>query len=581
MAFYYVKNQVASTNISLRDLYRIKGVNLNEDKTSDFRLAPYASATQGSQLGPGVNPYLSAFYGEAGNGIYGGMIEFNDPNGTPSPGTNPASHMSHVRNANFKWTPWAFGTGASGTNTTTVYRKTSVDNILDSAALAPNWAHRPFIKWYAINSDDINMSTPNANYLAYNRRSTTTARLYVGRLDDTGLVDTGNLYGIVGVNYVDIGSMGHGTIGLNNVGTGDGVPYNETDRRGGSTYATFSYRNSSSVGQFRVVTLNQNYSATPTISVGAAVTYNNQGGSMLFFHGPCSINMGKGVQWSVGHRGANFVKIYYTRLTGTTVNAHNGYTLFSLTSTNTIQSYGSLVKISDESAVLITPHRNGASSGNSRRISAHTFYANGTGKIPTLRASFKASYDWGSTDTVSCASAVGSSDTDGTLYGLTVWARSGTSTCYFISWEYIPSTDAFQFFGTSVISDPTGYQTNTFQAPHSVVFLGYDDSTATPYNYYQVSFGGDNGNYMYTIEQMASVGDFGDLTISEEIGDWYRNNMTRIYQEPISWEGGMPWFVNKPVANNYSGPGHWISTIAYDTSNRCIITGHNYNLPSA
>lgn len=563
---YYVKNQTSSTNISLKDLYKVKGVNLDYDKTNNFRLSPYGSNTEGSHLGPSFNPWLSYFHGDAADSNRGLMVEFNDPDGYGSGQSAASSKMSHFRNVNYRYTPWVWGATAEGPSIAQYYGQITTNDILDDSAQSPGYTAIGQLKWYALERDGEHYAIMGGNWISLHRRSTTDIELNVGDIASisSGLPSQYELYTSTTL------AAKNGSLALANVGAGDGTPYNEGGALGSSTQAVMMFRSTSNIGQYRVVTLNTAVSSTPSISLGSASTFSNQGGSMIFVHQPNGISMGKGMAWCMAHRGANWCKIYYVKLSGTTVSTQNAYNAFNLSSTTTLQNGGSLVKISDESAIIIAAHRNGASSGNARRIVAHTLGVT-TNSAPVTRTSFLASYDWGATDTQHVTSAAGSGPTDGTIWGLSVYQRSGRQT-FFMPWEYRTSTDSFTFYSAGQINDGgSSVSTDGYRMRHSVIHLGYNPEFEK--NYYHVVVAGNNGDYHFTVE--SDTGNNGLVAITEDIGildsAWRRSSYSL-----VEHENGMGSYMDGGINSAYGGKIYPISGITYGTNNYAYTTGIIY-----
>tara|TARA_R110000782_G_scaffold79822_1_gene158297 strand:+ start:691 stop:2415 length:1725 start_codon:yes stop_codon:yes gene_type:complete len=569
---YFFQNFNPSTNISLKNLYRSKGVNLDYDKTDNFSLAS-RDFTYGPQFGPGYNPWISAYYGYPGNSNRGGMVEFTDSDGAT---TMPDSRMSHFREVNWKYCPYVWGSNASG-GPIADYRGGNMtqSSTWDTSGQAPGWNAIVQMKIYNINRDAPNLVSAGIHFISATRRSSATLgnRIAVGRVDmnTSGIPTT-----FSNISTTDITNTSMSCIGLNNVGMGTGTAYaTGTAFLGSSTQATITTRNTSNTAQYRVATLDTSAPGgtnAPSISLSGASTYSNQGGSMVLNHVPNGINMGKGVQWTFGHRGANWGRIYYTNLSGTTVSYQGAVQIFSQTSTTTLQTIGSMVKITDECAILIAPHRNGASSGNSRRIVAHTLVRGANG-VPSIETAFLASYDWAATDTQTVTSCAGSNDDKASIKGLSVYARSGPSRVYFIGWTYNAATDSFTW--ESEIDDSQAYQTNSYRAKHSVLFLGFNYETSC--NYYHVVVAGDAGDYHLVIQQNVTND---ALTITHNIGkintSYRRSNY--IIAGP---ENQLPWFLDNSgggMAADYSGVGCTIVGTVFDTANDVRATGLYYNM---
>ena len=568
---YFFQNFNPSTNISLKNLYRSKGVNLDYDKTDNFSLAS-RDFTYGPQFGPGYNPWISAYYGYPGNDSRAGMVEFTDGNGAV---TMPDSRMSHFGEVNWKYCPYVWGANATGGSIAQYDGQMTRSDAWDDSGQTPGWNAIVQMKVYNINRDGIALASDAMNFISATRRTSATLgnRLAVGQINSN---TSGTPTTFSNISTTDITNTSMACIGLNNVGMGSGVSYpTGTVSLGSSTQATITTRNTSNTAQYRVATLDTGLpgSSSPSISLGSASTYTNQGGSMVLNHTPNGVNMGKGVQWTFGHRGANWGRMYYTNLSGTTVSYEGAVQIFSQSSTTTLQTIGSLVKITDECAILIAPHRNGASSGNSRRIVAHTLVRGANG-VPSIETAFLASYDWGSTDTQTVTSCAGSNDDKSVIKGLSVYARSGPTRVYFIGWTYDAGQDSFTWESGNQIDDSASYQTNSYRAKHSVLFLGYNPETYC--NYYHVVVAGDAGDYHLTIQQNV---DTDVLTITDPIGilqaTYARSNY--IIAGP---ENQLPWFLSSSsgLAANYSGVGCTIVGTTYNTSNNVAAVGLFYDM---
>jgi hypothetical protein len=570
---YFFQNFNLTTNVSLKDLYKYKGVNLDYDKTNNFSLAS-RDLTDGPQFGPGYNPWISAYYGFNGNSNRGGMIEFTDSNGAA---TMPSSNMSHFRGVNWKYCPYVWGTNATG-GPIADYRNGNMtqSSTWDTSGQAPGWNAIVQMKIYNINRDSTNFMSSTMHFISATRRSSASAgnRIAVGKIN---MNTSGTPTTFSNISTTDITNTSMSCIGLNNVGMGTGTAYaTGVANLGSSTQATITTRNTSNTAQYRVATLDTSAPGgtnNPSISLSGASTYTNQGGSMVLNHIPNGINMGKGVQWTFGHRGANWGRIYYTNLSGTTVSYQGAVQIFSQSSTTTLQSIGSMVKITDECALLISPHRNGASSGNSRRIVAHTLVRGANG-VPSIETAFLSSYDWGSTDTQVVTSCAGSNDDRTTIKGLSVYARSGPSRVYFIGWTYRADADSFTWNSGQQIDDSQSYQSNSYRAKHSVLFLGFNPETDC--NYYHVVVAGNAGDHHLTIQQNVTND---ALTITQNIGkintSYRRSNY--IIAGP---ENQLPWFLARTsgMAADYSGVGCTIVGTVFNTSDDVYATGLYYNM---
>jgi hypothetical protein len=582
MAYYYMKNATSTVNVSVADIYKLKGRNLDSDKTNNFYLGAWKggtgnTVTQSSYPGHAINPWHSARLGIAGtNYSYAGMMPFNSPSQSSGGGPDVDVEMGLLRNYNYRYIPYDFGAESLGEYRVTLTGNVGEDTI-DDAAQAPGYAFTPQLCWYTIDRRDTDaFEMYGANWLGYNRRSTTSARFSVGYTDFTGNVGNGLVTEYTVYSTSDLSGVGNGIIGMlnKNQGAEDPAIMSTGITLGSSAPGVFIYRNTSNTGRYSILSLNYAYSgSTPQISVGTNAAISGAGGSEIFSHGK-GINMGRGLTFAAAHRGANWLKIYYVKWqSGTTATSTGAPTIVSLGATTTIQNSGRLVRLSDELALWIGPTRNGASSGNSRRLIAHSIYNNSG--VPAVRGSSLDTYDWGTTTTATAASAVGDSDRDDDVMGLTVFGRSDTARMNFIGWTYIPSTDSFTFDSSNLITDSTPYQTNSYRFQHNVIHLGYNPIMDS--NYYHVAVGGDAGDYILIIEQNVSSG---TLTITDTYapGSYMGTAVRRSQHVILGAEDAMPWFINQAVNGNYNGYIH-IPVIYNDTSNYCKIGGVYYNLP--
>ena len=107
--------------------------------------------------------------------------------------------------------------------------------------------------------------------------------------------------------------------------------------------------------------------------------------------------------------------------------------------------------------------------------------------------------------------------------------------------------------------------------------MGYNNSSTK--NYYHVVFSGGSGAYHYTLEQDARNSQSGALSITQEPGKILGTSVERSCYTPLNFEGGMPWFVNKPIASNYSGVGGWLSGIWFTTADDVQTGAVGYSFP--
>ena len=179
---YFFQNFNLTTNVSLKDLYKYKGVNLDYDKTNNFSLAS-RDLTDGPQFGPGYNPWISAYYGFNGNSNRGGMVEFTDSNGAA---TMPDSRMSHFREVNWKYCPYVWGTNATG-GPIADYRNGNMtqSSTWDTSGQAPGWTAIVQMKIYNINRDSTNFMSAGMHFISATRRSSASAgnRIAVGKIN--------------------------------------------------------------------------------------------------------------------------------------------------------------------------------------------------------------------------------------------------------------------------------------------------------------------------------------------------------------------------------------------------------------
>jgi hypothetical protein len=581
MAYYYMKNKTSTTNISVRDIYKLKGIYLDYQKPNNYYLGAWsassANTTESSYLGHAINPWQSAELGILGTTpSYTGMMVFNSPSASGNP---PPVGMELLQNYDYRGNPYDFGRTSAGPYSVEIAAVVPNVDTIDDAAQAPGYNAMPLVHFYNISRRSTErFEMYGANFLTYNRRSITSARFGVGYVDFTGNVGNGLVTKYEVSTISDLSGVNAGVIGMLNKAQGD-VDINQLTTTGGqflgaSAPGCFIYRNTSNTGRYSILTLNYMYSgSTPTISVGANAAISGAGGNEVFSHGT-GINMGKGQMWAFAHRGANWLKAYYVRWSsGTTAAATGAPSIVSFGSTTTIQNAGTAMRLSDELVLWIGPTRNGASSGNSRRIVAHSIYNNSG--VPAVRGTFLDTYDWGTTTTLAAASAAGSSDRDDLISGLTVWGRTDTAAMHLIGWSYAPSTNTFSFDTTNQISSTTPYQTNSYRLVHSVVHLGYMRDNES--NYYHVACAGDAGDYILNVEQNVSDGTL-SITSTYTPSSLMGTAVRRSHHTILGAEGSMPWFINQDVTSNYSGPIH-LPVIYNDTSNFAKIGGVYYNLP--
>ena len=552
---YYNLNKIGQTDVSLTELYKVKGINLDQDRNSDYHQTSYASATSGSQLGPGLNPWQSYTADIDGQTTTEqlGMIGFNQKyewGGT----TLPEVKLSNLRGYDWKYHPGVWGTRGNagvdsglGTNTTNVVS-------IQSNMQSPGWNQGKYNHLYCYAGSDPS-SSPFVpiywNWIQHWRQtvgSTATLQITVGRVLATG---TGNQAVISDPVYVTQASIPGSNAQLVplNIGQGGGQPYNELLNMGGTNQFVLHYRNSSAQNKARVVTVNQTFQTTPTVSIGAEQDPGNNG-NPVFAHG--GVNMGIGSGWAGIHRGASYQRIQYANWTsGTTFNTLSSYLVASRSSSTTLYP-GWMIKLSDELAMWFYPRRSGNTSGSARMIAASVFETSGTAKVPVLRGvADLATFDIGSISTESCSASVGSSDTEGTVWGIVVWSEnsSGANATKIMSWKYVVSTNSLTFqTGTILSVSNSASGTNTYRMHTSIKCLGYNDGDNQK-NYYEVliplgnSTGG--GISRVIVEQDAAAS--GSGTLVEES-----------FQGPSSTEfGTTARVIGQHTFMNYPGGRNW------------------------
>ena len=553
---YYNLNKIGQTDVSLTELYKVKGINLDQDRNSDYHQTSYASATSGSQLGPGLNPWQSYTADIDGQTTTEqlGMIGFNQKY-TWNVGTFlPEVRLSNLRGYDWKYHPGTWGTRGNagvdsglGTNTTNVVS-------IQSNMQSPGWNQGKYNHLYCYAGSDIS-SSPFVpiywNWIQHWRQtvgSTATLQITVGRVLATG---TGNQAVISDPVYVTQASIPGSNAQLVplNIGQGGGQPYNELLNMGGTNQFVLHYRNSSAQNKARVVTVNQTFQTTPTVSIGAEQDPGNNG-NPVFAHG--GVNMGIGSGWAGIHRGASYQRIQYANWTsGTTFNTLSSYLVASRSSSTTLYP-GWMIKLSDELAMWFYPRRSGNTSGSARMIAASVFETSGTAKVPVLRGvADLATFDIGSISTESCSASVGSSDTEGTVWGIVVWSEnsSGANATKIMSWKYVVSTNSLTFqTGTILSVSNSASGTNTYRMHTSIKCLGYNDGDNQK-NYYEVliplgnSTGG--GISRVIVEQDAAAS--GSGTLVEES-----------FQGPSSTEfGTTARVIGQHTFMNYPGGRNW------------------------
>lgn len=551
---YYLLNKTSTTNITSATLYELKRVNTIVDKPSgsnkDIRMGSRGSNTSGSHLGPGLNPWQSYNLNIGSSDANAGLMGFNSPFNTSA-----QSAMSYLRSYDWKYNPNTWGSSTQ----TGWYGDEGPGVDLFPEVRSPGYNHGKYssIIFYAIDSPGNGMSLGNMNFLT--GQITTESGTAKYRLA-TGTVTTGGGdVQSVGTGASASFDSSHGMFAPANIGQGEGTPYNESSELGSSTAFIMHYRNNSSQMKARIITVNTNYSSSPTISLGSEQTLTNYG-SPVYAHG--AINMGKGTVWAGFHRGANYQRIQYGNWnSGTTFSTLNSLLVTSRSSTNTLFQ-GWLVKLTDEQALWFFTRRSGASSGNARVIAATALEASGSAKIPVVRGSTELrTYDIGGTYTQACSAAVGSSDTAGTVYGIVAWAEtsSGNNSLNVMSWKYVISTNSLTFETSNIYTADESYTgTNTYRAHIGIKCLGFNSDENANYYELAISQGETSGGgaRFVTLKQDARDTSNGGLTETGTVAPG--NNgipSTSAYitqQSFLNYSTGRQWFLDS-VPNGYSG----------------------------
>jgi len=559
---YYLTNKTgagSSNNVRLSELYEMKGVNTSQDKTTNMRLAANGSNTQGSHLGPGLNPWQSINYGFGPSDDELGLDGMNSPNFTQG-----NIKLSWIRNMDWRYTPFIWGntkTGATAgprtiVGTTTIYDAVSV----------PNWAlgNYFFFYFYAMDRPTVKMQRPSANYITGVRRTISgTNYIYIAVGSITAAGGTGGL-GTLGApnNTVNFAAV-NGALGPLNLGQGEGAPYNEGLDLGGSTQHVLFYRNTSNANKVRVVTTNTDVTAsTPTVSIGSEQGGTNHG-NPIPDHGV--LNMGKGVAWCGYHRGANYQRVQYVNWTsGTTFSTIGSTLLRSMSSSTTLQGAGDMIKLSDEFALWFYPRRAGNTSGAARLIAVIPIESTGTNRVPALRGSTTeiATYDIGSISTQDCGAAVGSSDTVGYVYGIVCWSETsaGNDCTRVMPWKYRISTNTMTFQTGNILNlDATLDGANTYRMKKGIKCLGYNPGENR--NYYELiipvgdSSGGGVGQVI--ISQNAADSGGGGLTVELTQANYLSDTSARIVAQQTWYDfaqhDNRGWYLG--YSGNIANPG--------------------------
>ena len=550
---YYLLNKTGTTNITSATLYELKRTNTIVDKPSgsgkDIHLGSQDSNTSGSHLGPGLNPWQSQLLGIGGTQDDAGLMGFNSPGNT-----NAQSSLSYLREYDWKYNPNTWGSGSY----TAFYSDEGPEvNLFPDVTITQFQQGKYADIWfYSIDTPGNGMSLSNFNFIT--GQMTTESSIDKFRLA-TGVITTseGSVSSITGGASSSF-DANHSVFGPANIGQGEGTPYNESTELGSSTVVIAHYRNNFSQNKARVVTLNTNYTTSPTISIGAEQSPVNRG-NPAFRHG--AINMGKGTVWAGFHRGANYQRVQYANWnTGTTFTTLSDLLVSNRVSSNTLFN-GWMVKLTDELALWFYPRRSGNTSGDARLITVTALQASGATKAPVVRGSTElTTYDIGSISTQACSAAVGSSDTAGTVYGIVAWAETtaGNDALNIMSWKYVVSTNTMTFETSKIHTTDTSYtNANTYRMHVSIKCLGFRENK----NYYELVIPQGNattggGVTLLTIEQLATATGGGDI---EETGVLTPSNtnlptdaITIGQHSFLNYPTGRQWFLNS-VPDDYIG----------------------------
>ena len=556
---YYLTNKIGGTNVRLSELYEMKGVNTSQDKTTNMRLAANGSNTEGSHLGPGLNPWQSIYNGWGGSDARLGLDGMNSPNFSQG---NVA--LSWIREMDWKYTPFIWGNSKNGA---TAYPRSIVGTTtIYDAVSPPFWAigNYLFFYFYAMDRPTVKMQRPSANYITGVRRTisgTNYIYIAVGRIAGAG--GSGG-FGTLGTPNSTANFAGvNGVVGPLNLGQGEGAPYNEGVDLGGSTQHCLFYRNTSNQNKVRVVTTNTDVTTSnPTVSIGSEQGGTNHG-NPIPGHGV--LNMGKGVAWCGYHRGANYQRVQYVNWTsGTTFSTIGSTLLRSMGSSTTINGTGHMIKLSDELALWFYPRRSGNTSGASRLIAVIPIESSGANKVPVLRGSTTeiATYDIGSISTQDCSAAVGSSDTADEVYGIVCWAETsaGTDCTRVMPWKYRISTNSMTFQTGNILNLDAGLSgANTYRMKTGVKCLGYNPNENR--NYYELvipqgdaSGGGAN---QVIISQNAAILGGGALTVELTQANYFNDTNVRIVGQQTWYDfaqhDNRGWYLG--YSNTIANPG--------------------------
>jgi hypothetical protein len=556
---YYLTNKINTTNVRLSELYEMKGVNTSQDKTTNMRLAAQGSNTEGSHLGPGLNPWQSINIGFGFSDDRLGLDGMNSPNYS---GGN--IQLSWIREMDWRYTPFRWGNSKAGA--TAYPRDIAGTTTIYDAVSPPFWAigNYLFFYFYAMDRPTIKMQRPSANYITGVRRTISgTNYIYVavGRIAGAG--GSGG-FGTLGTPNSTANFAGvNGVVGPLNLGQGEGAPYNESSDLGGSTQHCLFYRNTSNQNKVRVVTTNTDVTTSnPTVSIGSEQGGTNHG-NPIPDHGV--LNMGKGVAWCGYHRGANYQRVQYVNWTsGTTFSTIGSTLLRSMSSSTTISGTGHMIKLSDEFALWFYPRRSGNTSGASRLIAVIPIESSGTNRVPALRGSTTeiATYDIGSISTQDCSAAVGSSDDGDHVYGIVCWSETsaGNDCTRVMPWKYRISANSMTFQTGNILDLGTALNgTNTYRMKTGIKCLGYNPDENR--NYYELiipqgdaSGGGAN---QVIISQNAANSGGGALTVELTQANYFNDTSVRIVAQQTWYDfaqhDNRGWYLG--YSNTIANPG--------------------------
>ena len=527
---YYLTNKIGTTNVRLSELYEMKGTNTSQDKTTNMRLAAQGSNTEGSHLGPGLNPWQSIYYGFGPSDARLGLDGMNSPNYS---GGN--IQLEWIRGMDWRYTPFIWGnikTGATAGPRSVFGTATIYD------AVSPPFyglGSYLFFYFYAMDRPTVKLQRPSADYITGVRRTiggTNYIYIAVGKIGSAGgsggfgtVSSPSNTANFAGTN---------GVVGPLNLGQAEGAPYNEGVDLGGSTQHVLFYRNTGNQNKVRVVTTNTDYTTSnPTVSIGSEQGTTNYG-NPIPNHGV--LNMGKGVAWCGYHRGASYQRVEYVNWTsGTTFSTIGSVLLRSMGASTTLQGAGDMIKLSDEFALWFYPRRSGNTSGAARLIAVIPIESTGTNRVPALRGSTTeiATYDIGSISTQDCSAAVGSSDTADYVYGIVCWSETsaGTDCTRVMPWKYRISSNSMTFQTGNILNlDAALDGTNTYQMKKGIKCLGYNPNENK--NYYELIIPqGDaagGGANQVIISQNAAESGGGALTVELTNANYFNDTSVRI-----------------------------------------------------